>query len=149
MTTQTTETDLNSSSQTEKLEFSQRLRDAMEASGYACRPGILEREFNARYWGKPVTFQAVSRWLRGQSIPAQDKLQVLSEWLNVEPQALRFGDKAVSRIRENRSRWEKGEPAHERATIDAYLSLPLEQRKIAREVIMALSKLHKFESSVR
>nr|WP_202922392.1 hypothetical protein [Sinimarinibacterium sp. NLF-5-8] len=33
----------------------------------------------------------MSRWLKGRSIPEQDKLQVLAQWLSVDPQTLRFG----------------------------------------------------------
>lgn len=74
----------------EKTEFSKRLSDAMTQAGYALRPVVLEREFNTRYWGRSVTLQAVRRWLRGEAIPSQEKLQVLAEWLKVEPQVLRF-----------------------------------------------------------
>ena len=74
-----------------KLEFAQRLRDAMEAAGLEPRPGVLLNVFNAHYWGRSVSFQAASRWLRGEAIPAQDKLLVLAEILRVEPEVLRFG----------------------------------------------------------
>lgn len=134
------EADFKFASMNEKAEFAERLRSAMLAAGYPPRPAILEREFNSRYWGRSVTFQAVSRWLRGQSIPAQDKLQVLAEWLCVEPQALRYGEEAVSRIRENRARWEDVRHVQERETFEAFLSLPAPQRKIVREVILAFAK---------
>ena len=62
-----------------KLEFAQRLREAMVAAGLEPRPGVLLNLFNTRYWGRSVSFQAVSRWLRGQAIPEQDKLLVLAE----------------------------------------------------------------------
>ncbi|MEO4048465.1 hypothetical protein AAFN46_15425 [Pseudomonas sp. CAU 1711] len=47
------------------------LRQGLQA-GYPDRPAVLERVFNSRYWGRSVAFQAVSRWLRGQSIPSQE-----------------------------------------------------------------------------
>lgn len=124
---------------TEKAEFAQRLRDAMLAAGYPDRPAVLEREFNSRYWGRSVTFQAVSRWLRGESIPAQDKLQVLAEWLQVEPQALRFGERAALAVREQRGRWEDPKFYQDRETIEAFLALPAPQRKLVHEVIMAFA----------
>lgn len=49
--------------------FAERLKAAMAQAGYEPRPVVLEREFNLRYWGKPVTFQAVRRWLRGGGYP--------------------------------------------------------------------------------
>lgn len=124
----------------EKTEFASRLSAAMLAAGYPDRPAVLEREFNSRYWGRSVTFQAVSRWLRGQSLPAQDKLQVLAEWLGVEPQVLRFGEQAARQVREQRNPWETPKHYEERATIEAYLALPLPQRKVIREVIMAFAR---------
>ena len=76
----------------QKLEFAERLQAAMQAAGLEPRPAVLLHLFNAHYWGRSVTFQAVSRWLRGESIPGQDKLIVLAEILKVEPEVLRFGD---------------------------------------------------------
>lgn len=125
----------------EKTEFSQRLRKAIEDAGYSLRPTILEREFNTRYWGRSVTVQAVRRWLRGEAIPSQDKLQVLAEWLKIEPHALRFGEEAALSIRTKRKQWDEALDYRERETIEAYLSLPSPQRKIVREVIQAFSKV--------
>jgi len=48
-----------------KIEFATRLREAMEAAGFVAKPAVLEREFNLRYWGKPITLHGVRRWLRG------------------------------------------------------------------------------------
>lgn len=124
----------------EKLEFSQRLREAMTRAGYASRAAVLEREFNTRHWGGPVTLQAVSRWLKGQAIPAQDKLQTLAEWLKIEPQVLRYGPRVARSAQEHRKRWEETLTYAERETIDAYLQLPAAQRKVIREVILAFAK---------
>ena len=124
----------------EKSLFAERLKAAMLAAGYEPRPAVLEREFNLRYWGRPITFQAVRRWLRGDSLPAQEKLEVLAEWLQIEPQALRFGDAAVTRIREKRDQWTLALKGEEREVLQAYLDLPVEQRKIIREVILAFAQ---------
>ena len=64
----------------------------MLAAGLEARLGVLLNLFNTHYWGHSVTFQAVSRWLRGESIPAQDKLVTLAEVLKIEPEVLRFGE---------------------------------------------------------
>lgn len=37
---------------------------------------------------------AARRWLLGEAIPAQEKLRVLAEWLNVSTEWLRYGDTA-------------------------------------------------------
>jgi len=126
----------------EKAEFAQRLREAMTQAGYALRPVVLEREFNTRYWGRSVTLQAARRWLRGEAIPSQDKVQVLAEWLKIEPEVLRFGEQVRKSVQAHRQRWEAGVGHLERETFDVFLQLPAPQRKIAREVILALAHMH-------
>ena len=126
----------------QKLEFAERLQAAMRAAGLEPRPAVLLNLFNANYWGRSVTFQAVSRWLRGESIPAQDKLIVLAGVLKVEPEVLRFGGTVRKSVREHHQRWEKGVGYLERETFDAFLQLPPPQRKLIREVILTFAKVH-------
>ena len=131
----------------EKAEFSQRLRKAIEDAGYPVRPIVLEREFNTRYWGQSITVQAVRRWLRGEAIPSQEKLQVLADWLKVEPHVLRFGEQAVKSIRAKQKKWDNGIGYHEREVFEAYLALPVPQRKIVREVIQTFAKAFPVKNS--
>jgi len=126
----------------QKLEFAERLQAAMRAAGLEPRPAVLLNLFNAHYWGRSVTFQAVARWLRGESIPAQDKLIVLAEVLKVEPEVLRFGDAVRTSVLARRQRWEDGIGYLERETFDAFLQLPAAQRKLIREVILTFAKVH-------
>lgn len=127
----------------EKLEFAERLREAMVAAGYEARPAVLEREFNSRYWGSSVTFQAVRRWLRGEAIPSQEKLQVLAEWLRLEPHVLRFGERVSNAVQANRKRWEDGIGYSEREVFETFLSLSAAQRKLLREVIMTFARANR------
>ena len=127
---------------TEKAEFAKRLCDAMTRAGYSLRPVVLEREFNTRYWGRSVTMQAVRRWLRGEAIPSQEKLQVLADWLKVEPQVLRYGEAVRNSIQQQKQRWDDGVGHLERETFDAFLQLPAPQRKLLREVILTFAKVH-------
>lgn len=124
----------------QKLEFSERLQAAMRSAGLEPRPAVLLNLFNINYWGRSVTFQAVSRWLKGESIPAQDKLLVLASALNVEPEVLRFGNAVRESIKQREKRWEEGMGFLERETFDAFLQLPAAQRKIIREVILTFAK---------
>ena len=126
----------------QKLEFAERLRHAMVTAGLEPRPGVLLSLFNAQYWGRSVTFQAVSRWMRGQSIPGQDKLLVLAEVLKIEPEVLRFGEGIRQSLTERKQRWDEGVGYLERETFDAFLKLPAPQRKIIREVILTFAKVH-------
>ena len=126
----------------QKLEFAERLQAAMRAAGLEPRPAVLLNLFNTHYWGRSVTFQAVSRWLRGESIPGQDKLMVLAGLLNVQPEVLRFGESVRKSIEQRQQRWEEGIGYLERETFDAFLQLPAAQRKLIREVILTFAKAH-------
>lgn len=126
----------------QKLEFSERLQAAMRAAGLEPRPAVLLDLFNTHYWGRSVTFQAVSRWLRGESIPGQDKLITLAEVLKIEPEVLRFGEAVRKSVQAHRQRWDEGVGYLERETFDAFLQLPPPQRKLIREVILTFAKVH-------
>jgi hypothetical protein len=120
-------------------EFGQRLRDAMTQAGYEAKPAVLEREFNLKYTGKAMTLHGVRRWLRGETIPGEDKLIVLARWLKVEPQVLRWGS-TPNQVREERVSWENAVGYRERETFEAFLALTAPQKKIIREVILAFAR---------
>lgn len=126
----------------EKLEFSQRLRDAMVRMGYVASPSVLEHEFNLRWPGRSISNQAAWGWLNSRSLPTQDKLQVLAEWLKVAPEVLRFGEAVRHKVREHQRRWDENLNHSEREVIDAYLQLPAPQRKVVREIVLALVQVH-------
>ena len=78
--------------QIERLEFSKRLQQALHNAGHSPNsPTQLAREFNLRFAGQPVTVHAARKWLQGESIPTQEKLRALAEWLDVPTDWLRFG----------------------------------------------------------
>ncbi|MBK8760964.1 MAG: XRE family transcriptional regulator [Sulfuritalea sp.] len=123
-----------------KVEFSQRLLAALERAGVPARPTVIEREFNQRYWGKPITLHAARLWLRGETMPTHDRLLCLAQWLGIEPAILRYGEEVPKAVRERRKRWDEGIGYQEREIFELFLKLPVPQRKVAREVIMALAK---------
>ncbi|MGB4912839.1 MAG: hypothetical protein WBO95_12085 [Candidatus Dechloromonas phosphoritropha] len=125
----------------EKAEFAERLKQAMLAAGYEPRPSVIEREFNQRYWGRSISFQAARQWLLGKAVPQQDKLQILADWLKIEPQILRFGGEAIRSVQEKKKRWEEAVTGPEREVLEAFVNLPAPQKKVAREVILALAKV--------
>ena len=129
-----------------KKQFAERLIKAMQAAGYTAKPAVLEREFNQRYWGKPMTLHGVRRWLLGETLPSQDKLLVLAEWLGVPPHVLRFGEEITARIEERNSRWDSGIGYQEREIFEAFLQLPVPARKTVREVIVAFAKAYSAQS---
>jgi transcriptional regulator with XRE-family HTH domain len=129
----------------EKIEFTERLRAAMIQAGYVVSPSVLEHEFNLRWPGKSISNQAAWGWLNNRSIPTQDKLQVLAEWLKVEPDVLRFGNAVRLSVRQHQKRWEEGVSHVERETFDAFLQLSAPQRKIIRDVIFTFAKANGVE----
>ena len=73
-------------------DFSKRLREAFQRSGVNIdSPTRLASEFSARYAGNKVSQQAVRKWLNGEAIPSQEKIQVLAAWLSVGTEWLRYG----------------------------------------------------------
>ena len=125
-----------------KAQFADRLRVAMKAAGYDPKPAVLEREFNTRYWGKPMTLHGVRRWLRGETLPTHEKLLVLAEWLAVPPQQLNFGDEIHRKVELRRARWDSGVGYQDRDIFEAFLKLPVPQRRLIREVILTFAKVH-------
>ncbi len=107
----------------------------MTQAGYALRPIVLEREFNCSYWGRSATLQAARRWLQGEAIPAQEKLQVLADWLRIEPQILRFGEHVVLSARAKQKSREDAVTSPKREVLEAFINLPAPQKKVAREVM--------------
>lgn len=81
---------------TESTHFSSRLQNALKDAGYsAYGPTELAHQFNIRFSGHPISVHAARKWLMGEAIPTQDKIRVLSEWLMVPPEWLRFGGNDV------------------------------------------------------
>jgi hypothetical protein len=104
----------------------------MVAAGYEPKPAVLEREFNTRYWGKPMPLPGTRRWLRGETLPTNEKLLVLAQWLAVAPQQLNFGDETQRRVEQGRARWDSGIGYEDRDMFEAFLRLLLPQGKLIR-----------------
>ncbi|KAF1044137.1 XRE family transcriptional regulator [Xylophilus sp.] len=127
--------------QDQKQQFAQKLRAAMEAAGYEPRPAVLEREFNIRHWGKPMTLHGVRRWLRGETVPDHRKLLTLSQWLQIPVQDLAYGGDGRHRVGERApAPWNAGLGYQDRELFETYLRLPVPQRRVVREVILAMAK---------
>jgi len=129
---------------TAKQQFAERLIKAMETAGYEPKPAVLEREFNLRYLGTPMTLHGVRRWLLGETLPSPDKMLVLEGWLDVNFPQLRPMHAARTMVREEgKADWHASIPQQERDLVETFLALPLQQRKIIREVILAFARTSK------
>ena len=73
-------------------------------------------------------------------MPTHDRLLCLARWLGVEPAILRYGEETPKAIRKRRKRWDEGIGYEEREIFNLFLKLPVPQRKVAREVIIALAR---------
>lgn len=124
---------------TEAQAFASRLREALAAIGVKPSPTVVANEFNLRYWGRSITPHTARNWLLGVSLPMQDKLRVLADWLQVSPDELRFGVEGNEdhAVREPTAPW--GELSmQDREMLKRYQALPPEARKTVRDVIAGL-----------
>lgn len=124
-----------------KKPFAAQLKKAMESAGLEPIPSVLERGFNQRYLGTPMTLHGVRKWLLG-SVPPADKLLVLEKWLKADFVQFRPVEAPAKflGVKERAGEWRVNVPIHEREIVDTFLALPTQQKKIIREVILAFAK---------
>lgn len=131
--------------QTEKARFAQRLQQAMQAAGYAPKPSVLEREFNLRHWGKPMTLHGVRRWLRGETLPDHQKLQTLAQWLRVPIEELAFG-RLPSVSKAKAQEWPAYLSVQDHEVLQLYAQLSGAKKQILRETILAFAQAEAYAS---
>jgi hypothetical protein len=121
----------------EKAAFARRLRAALQDAGIEASAAVLEKRFNSRYRGTPVTVQAISGWLTGRYMPKQDKVRVLAELVRVDPHVLQYG--GGGRVTDARAdSLPVAVGVRERRVIDAFLALPPKRRELIGELVAAL-----------
>jgi transcriptional regulator with XRE-family HTH domain len=79
----------------ERNEFADRLKLALRMAGAPASPGAFAQQYNLRADGASVSVYAVRKWLHGESIPTQDKIHIISRWLGISAQWLRYGESEV------------------------------------------------------
>ena len=131
-------------------DFAVRLRSALQDVGVRASPTVVANIFNQKYWGKSITSHTARSWLVGTSIPMQDKLVVLSEWLKINPQELRFG---LSKVDTELQFGCKAQPIidllnmQDREMLHRYLQLPPSTRAMVREVVDAFATANDFRKA--
>lgn len=127
----------------EREAFSRRLTKALkDAKVDVGSPTVFAREFNRRYTGKPVSTHAARKWLMGESIPTQDKLRLLSSWLGVSAEWLRFGDGGNTA----RHVAQAERAPYVSADIELVSNIKLlssEHKQVVREVVLTLLRLER------
>jgi hypothetical protein len=89
-----------------------------------------------------MSLHGVRRWLLGETMPDFQKLETRSKWLTVPVQQLGYGGRAGHRVEQRRARWDSGIGYQDRDIFEAFLKLPVPQRKLLREVILTFAKVH-------
>ncbi|MDY2796912.1 helix-turn-helix transcriptional regulator [[Pasteurella] aerogenes] len=134
----------------EKEYFAKNLREILEQKGIEARPCVLEREFHLHHYGKDITQQAIKKWLDGTSLPTAERLQTLADWLQVDLTELVSEERAYKirkkneKQKSNKNLWELLQKNYEdQDLIEKWFNLPPEQKKVVREVIMAMDKAYR------
>ena len=128
----------------EREHFSQRLQYALRHADYSPdSPTQLAREFNVRFAGRPVTVHAARKWLVGEAIPTQEKLRILSHWLGVSAEWLRFGGKESASAESRDTPLSTHFESADVKLLEELQSLGEADRKLAREFIRMLVRLER------
>ncbi len=59
--------------------FSKRLIWALEVLGITISPTVLQREYNSISKQPAITIHAARKWLMGEAIPTQGRIQILAK----------------------------------------------------------------------
>lgn len=127
----------------EKEAFSKRLTRLLNDAGIGiASPTLVAREFNRRYPGKPVTAQAVRKWISGEAIPAGDKIRTLAKWLKASPHWLHYGEseKNTGELKVEEERGVYGDETIA-TLLEDFQRLTPEQKIMVCEIVHALALL--------
>jgi len=125
-----------------KILFAERLKTAMTAAGLDPRAAVLERGFNQHFYGKPMTLHGVARWLKGEVLPPYNKVAALAKWLDVSAETL-YGAPAPHAVQEPRAKFGPEIGYQDRELFEAFLSLPPQDRRAIREIILKFVKANR------
>ena len=124
----------------EKIEFAQRLADAMEMKGIKQSPTTLQKLFNECFEGKPVKMHTARKWLLGSAFPRQDKLVCLAKLLGTSSEYLHFGTDNGSTFiitQNDGSAYEL--PYQQKQFVRRYLTLTISQQRLVNDLVVELA----------
>jgi transcriptional regulator with XRE-family HTH domain len=127
----------------ERKEFADRLKSALrQARQLADSPTALARGFNSRFPGQAITVHAARKWLMAESIPTQDKLRTLAQWLQVPADWLRFGgqvsisgEEGVAPIDDSLAAILAAMSREDLKLVEALHTLEADERRLVRELV--------------
>jgi hypothetical protein len=119
----------------EAIGFSKRLIKAVEENGIKASATVVARNFNIyANNGKSLTPHAARNWLLGNSMPRQEHLRVLSNWLKVSPDHLRFGKSQANTLLFQSDGVEHEVSFEDQQFLAKYFSLSDAQKSVVRSV---------------
>ena len=127
----------------ERKEFTRRLQSALrQARQPADSATALARGFNSRFPGRAITVHAARKWLMAESIPTQDKLRTLAQWLQVPAEWLRFGGALLDDASNGRAPIDNAVGSmlaemnrEELKLVEALHALEADERRLVRELV--------------
>jgi transcriptional regulator with XRE-family HTH domain len=123
------------SSKTEALAFSERLKAALKANDVKVSPTVLANYFTLQHGqGHSITPHTARNWLLGNSMPRQDHLRILANWLKVSPDQLRFGKSEANTPIFSNNGLEYEVSVQDKEFVAKYFSLTDAQKAIVRSV---------------
>ena len=122
----------------EQAEFGARLRSALRQAGLG--EGAKElADLVSAHGGEAVSPQAAHNWIRGKAMPRRRNLKALANALRIDAEQF-YGDSPESGRRIRESGLAFSASAHDQHAIDAFLALPVEKRKVVRQLIVLLGQ---------
>lgn len=124
----------------EKSAFTKRLRLALRRSQEAVEGATeLAIQFSLRYEGTAISPQTAHKWLSGRSVPTEDKLVTLANWLNVDKHWLHYGPSPEKSELSAKAAGKKNSvnaPSKEAVTLAQKIqALPPHQRYLIEELV--------------
>lgn len=124
----------------ERDDFSERLCSALVRAGCSLSPTVFSQEFNLRTNGLAISPHAARKWLRGEAFPTQDKLVVLSRWLILSPQWLRYGEECATE-HDDAANAPEGLPHDDLILLNDMHLLDERSREIVKDLVASLLRI--------
>ena len=118
------------------VEFAQRLAVAMAAKSIKRSPTVLANQFNTRFQGRAVTPHTARNWILGKSLPTQDKMICLANFLDTSAEQLRYGRHSEKTLNiQNHDGSETELTASQQQLVRKYISLNLVQQRLVSDLV--------------
>jgi hypothetical protein len=118
--------------------FSRSLRRCLHAHyGKVPTASVLARDFNLHAYGiDPITQESARRWLRGVSIPEDDRLKIIVEWLHLDfNEVLCSSNNGAAKLQEVDKNIGNGLSEPDELLINMVFKLTPDEKKIVLELI--------------